>query len=70
MWAGKREKSKEFIYLLDTDINKFVKSREEFSPALYKMIDEIIVNAIDHAIQYPKQVKNIKIFFLSFMTST
>ena len=27
------------------------------------MIDEIIVNAIDHAVQYPKLVKNIKISF-------
>jgi len=63
MWAGKMEKASEIIYLLDADINKFIRSREEFSPALYKMIDEIIVNSIDHAIQYPKLVNNIEIFF-------
>ena len=63
MWAGKKEKVNELIHILNTDIKKFEISYEQFSPALYKMIDEIIVNAIDHAIQYPKLVKNIKINF-------
>lgn len=63
MWAGKKEKASELVYFLDTNSNKFVREREEYSPALFKTIDEIVVNAIDHSIQYPELVKNIKMSF-------
>lgn len=62
MWAGKKTKITEECYILNSD-NIFTKERKLFSPALYKIIDEIIVNANDHSIKYPKLVKNIHISF-------
>lgn len=42
---------------------RFVLKKVRFSPGLLKIIDEILVNAIDHYINYPKKVKNIDIHF-------
>ncbi len=61
MWAGRKKKASEIIYMLDNDTNKFIKDQKNFSPALCKAIDEIVVNAIDHFIRYPRLVKNIRI---------
>lgn len=63
MWAGKKKKADELIYMLDNNTNKFIKVLSKYSPALYKTIDEIIVNAIDHCIRYPRLVRNIRINF-------
>lgn len=63
MWAGRKKKASEICYILDNELNKFVRSQENYSPALLKICDEIIVNAIDHSIQNPTTVKNIKINF-------
>ena len=40
MWAGKKKKINGLIHILNTDIKKFEISHEQFSPALYKTIDE------------------------------
>ena len=53
MWAGKKKKIIQNVYILEEKTNKFVKRELFFSPALYKTIDEIIVNAIDYYIRYP-----------------
>lgn len=45
---------------LDNDNDKFVKSDVLFSPGLYKIFDEIIVNASDHTVR-SKDCKNIKV---------
>lgn len=59
MWAG--SKSNQFLEMHIIDGEQFELKEIEYPPALYKIVDEIIVNAIDHHSNYPKDVKNIKI---------
>jgi DNA topoisomerase-2 len=59
MWAGSKIFQKEEIYILQK--NKFVLSQVSYPPVLYKIIDEIITNAIDHHVTYPKEVTEIRI---------
>ena len=60
MWAGKRGLSTNLVY--SRDKNKFIKQEETFSIALCKLIDEIVVNAIDHSLSFAK-VNEIRIYF-------
>ena len=48
------------MWILDPTNEKFVKSDITFSPGLYKIFDEIIVNASDHTVR-SKECKNIKV---------
>lgn len=59
MWAGSQEMQKLETYVLRQ--NMFVLEQVEYPPALLKIIDEVIVNAIDHHTHYPKLVTEIKI---------
>ncbi len=48
------------LWILDNDNDKFIKSDVLFSPGLYKIFDEIIVNASDHTVR-SKDCRNIKV---------
>lgn len=70
MWAGSKQMQTIESYVLRDDPEKvdgigtgkiFVQEELIYPPALLKIIDEVIVNAIDHHTHYPKQVKEIKI---------
>lgn len=69
MWAGSKTLQRCDAYVLNNDVdsytNKSYKTFEltelKFPPALYKTIDEIVVNAIDHQVSNPKLVDEIKI---------
>ena len=59
MWAGSQSLQKIESYVLRNGMFKI--EQLEYPPALLKIIDEVIVNAIDHHIHYPKLVTEIKI---------
>lgn len=67
MWAGSQKKAEKQFYTVFHDDKsgkpKFKKTKLTYTPALYKTIDEIIVNAVDHVTNYPTQVTYIKIIF-------
>ena len=52
MWAGVKDFSTKTCHLYDPKTAHFVTERVEHSPMLMKVIDEIIVNALDHAIKH------------------
>ena len=62
MYIGTVETNMVPLWILDSDNDKFVKSDVLFSPGLYKIFDEIIVNASDHTIR-TKECKTIKVDF-------
>ena len=63
MWAGSKNAQSVESYVLDDQDGEQVFQREllKYPPALLKIIDEIVVNAIDHHILNPKTVTEIKI---------
>ncbi len=64
MWAGDKKNQNIDYYILsdvDKEQKEFTLQSIKFSPVLYKIIDEIIVNATDHAIIYPNLVKHLEI---------
>lgn len=74
MWTGSQKRGEYNMFVLnkkeiknEEGVIDIVKSFEQetckFAPAWYKIIDEIIVNAIDQWVKYPKEVKTIKITF-------
>jgi DNA topoisomerase-2 len=61
MWTGskKMQTIEMYVWLGNTfQIKKIM-----FTPTFYKIIDEIIVNAIDHWVNFPTKVRTLKIFF-------
>ncbi len=60
MYIGTVETNMVPLWILDSDNEKFVKSDVLFSPGLYKIFDEIIVNASDHTVR-SKECKTIKV---------
>lgn len=64
MWSGSKNSQTIESYVLgkDEDNNTIFELKDlKYPPALLKIIDEVIVNAIDHHTHYPKQVTEIKI---------
>ncbi len=61
MWGGSREAQAIEIPVLDDD--KFVLQTIKMSPGLMKIIDEVLTNAGDHHISFPKKVTEIRITF-------
>ena len=64
MWSGSKENQTLEMYVLDKDEDEcliFTPRDLFYPPALLKIIDEIIVNAIDHSVVFPKSVKDINI---------
>jgi len=73
MWAGSKTSQKQDTYLIQTEYDehaersyeRFELAEVKYPPALYKIIDEIVVNAIDHYVTYPDLVSEIKITYNS-----
>jgi DNA topoisomerase-2 len=66
MWVGSKNIQTIEVYVpvgKIGSIEKFVLQKIKFAPAWYKIIDEIIVNAIDQWVNYPKKVDEIRISF-------
>jgi DNA topoisomerase-2 len=61
MWVGSKKIQTSEMFVLDND--KFILQNLKFAPAWYKILDEIIVNAIDQWVNYPKLVTEIYISF-------
>ena len=66
MWAGCKDMSQHNMFVMEendsSDIGFSFNMKEvEYPPVLYKMIDEIIVNSIDHHTIYPNKVTNIAV---------
>ena len=61
MWTGSKQMQTLEMFLLNPTTTRFVLTKIKFTPTFYKIIDEIIVNAIDHWVNYPKKVKTLKI---------
>lgn len=61
MWVGSKKIQTTEIFILKDD--KFVLEHIKFAPAWYKILDEIIVNAIDQWVTYPKKVSKISVSF-------
>jgi DNA topoisomerase-2 len=62
MYIGTVDTNMVPMWILNEEDDKFVKSDILFSPGLYKIFDEIIVNASDHSVRN-KDCKNIKVNF-------
>jgi DNA topoisomerase-2 len=58
-YVGSTEKTHEAYWVLDGE--KFVQKTLGYSPALLKIFDEILVNAIDRNSMHPTEVKNIDV---------
>ncbi|KAG0090216.1 DNA topoisomerase 2 [Podila epicladia] len=52
-YIGTTEMNKENLWVLDADSPKFIKRDVNIVPGLYKIVDEIIVNAADNKIRDP-----------------
>jgi DNA topoisomerase-2 len=65
MWVGCKEIQTTKLYVVDDckSPTKFVLDNIKFAPAWYKIVDEIVVNAIDQFVNFPKKVNTIKITF-------
>jgi DNA topoisomerase-2 len=63
MWVGSKKIQTTEMYCLSDDFKSFELKKVKFTPALYKIVDEIVVNAIDQWVNYPKQVNKISIYF-------
>ena len=59
MWVGSKAPQTIETYLLRD--NKFVLEKVFYPPALLKIIDEILVNALDHYVSYPNEVKEVRL---------
>ena len=60
-YVGPTSKTCEPYWVLDG--TKFVQKSLTYSPALLKIFDEILVNAIDRNSMYPNEVKSISVLF-------
>jgi DNA topoisomerase-2 len=61
MYVGTIDTNTVNMWIYDKTTNKFKKEDILFSPALYKIVDEILVNARDHTVRNPKTCKNVKV---------
>ena len=68
MWVGSKELQTTELYLIGTNKESnekiFINTKIKFAPAWYKIVDEIVVNAIDQYVNYPKKVSQINIKFI------
>ena len=60
-YVGSTSRSKDAYWILNKDGTKFDQKNITYSPALLKIFDEILVNAIDRNSVYPKDVKTINV---------
>lgn len=67
MWVGSKDIQTTELYIVannSDDEKNFVLSKVKFAPAWYKIVDEIVVNAIDQYVNYPRKVTRIDIKFI------
>ncbi len=62
-YVGPTSKTCEPYWVLNPDGSKFVQKSLVYSPALLKIFDEILVNAIDRNSSFPDEVKLISVIF-------
>ena len=55
MYVGSVEATKEKLWVFDGEQQKLVNREIEFIPALFKIYDEILVNAADNKVRDPSQ---------------
>lgn len=63
MWVGSKKNQTIELYCLSDDLKSIVLRKIKYTPAWYKILDEVIVNAIDQWVNYPKKVNEIRIKF-------
>lgn len=63
MYVGSTKKQTNTIYLYNSKKNIFELQDVKFVPAWYKIVDEIMVNAIDRNTLFPKKVNRIEMSF-------
>jgi len=63
MYIGSAEIHEADMHVVGETATHFEQRRVRYTPALLKMVDEILVNAIDHHIHYPDAVSSIDIVF-------
>lgn len=63
MWAGSKEITEYSMFILDDELNKFKLTKINYSQSWYKLVDEIICNAMDHFYEFQKLVSYIEINF-------
>jgi DNA topoisomerase-2 len=61
MYVGSIKRQETQIYVIDKETGKFVLRKIRFTPGWYKIIDEVLVNAMDHWIKFPNLVSKIHI---------
>jgi len=61
MWVGDGKNKKRIVSAYDDEKQAFILQELKFPDSLYKIIDEVIVNALDHASHYPTLVTKIVI---------
>ena len=67
MWVGSKDIQTTELYIIANNSENekiFVLSKIKFAPAWYKIVDEIVVNAIDQYVNYPRKVTRIDIKFI------
>ena len=57
MYVGSVEPVDKAMWILSKQENQFIRQNISFIPALYKIFDEILVNAADNKIRNPEQTK-------------
>ena len=60
MWVGSSDLTKKDMWTFDEEKKKILKKEIEFVPAMFKIYDEVVVNAIDH-VNRDKDCNEIKI---------
>jgi DNA topoisomerase-2 len=62
-WCGSKKIQEIELFAYDKKTKRFALETLKFPPALLKLFDEIIVNAIDHQSNHPKLVNELRITF-------
>lgn len=60
-YVGSLEPQEELMWIYDEEHDIFIEKLIVYSPALYKIIDEVLVNAADHKANYPDLVTHFDI---------
>lgn len=63
MWLGSKAICDADIFVRNKDLNRFTQQNIKLSDTAYTIIDEVLVNACDHKINYPKEVSKIAVKF-------
>ena len=64
-YVGPVDLSTEAYWILNGNKSQFEKKNLKYSPALLKIFDEILVNAIDRNSTHPKNVSSLSLIHIS-----